>query len=333
MSIHNRPRVSIGIPVYNGERYLALTLDSLLEQTFSDFEIVISDNASTDATQAICDRYVAKDSRIRYHRVPENRGPGWNYQQVFELATGEYFKWQAYDDLLAPDFLEKCVEVLDRDPSIVLCHCYAAHVDDQGIVCSITTTPCHTDSYSPSQRFRALMTLRNYIGCEIFGLMRKQVLDVAPNQGSYAHADAIFVGCLSQFGRFYRIPEPLFMYRIHAAQSMQTLLDHQRRRKFKLPFRGPLPATEWWDPSKKGKPDFPTWRLYGLYGRFLAQHPMKLRDRLRCYLALLERLIIGKDLLRLGVDILLAAETLLTSPPRSQRPKPPTKTPESAKIA
>ncbi|OUC15597.1 MAG: hypothetical protein B0A82_06585 [Alkalinema sp. CACIAM 70d] len=316
MNLNNQPRVTIGIPVYNGERYLALTLDSLLQQTFSDFEIIISDNASTDGTQAICERYAAQDYRICYVRATENRGPGWNYQRVFELATGEYFKWQAYDDLLAPNFLEKCVEVLDRDPSVVLCHCYASHVDDQGKVCSVTTTPCRTDSYRPSQRFRAWMKLRNYIGCEIFGLMRKQVLDVAPRQGAYAHADAIFVGCLSQFGRFYQIPEPLFMYRIHAEQSMQTILAHQHRLKFKLPFRGPLPATEWWDPTTKGKPDFPTWRLYGLYGRFLAKHPMELRDRLLCYFALLERLILGKDLLRLGVDILLAAETVLTPKPK-----------------
>ncbi|MBD2326480.1 glycosyltransferase family 2 protein [Alkalinema sp. FACHB-956] len=312
---------------------MALALDSILAQTLPDFEIIISDNASTDSTQMICERYADQDSRIRYYRAPENRGPGWNLQRVAELATGEYFKWQAHDDLLDPNFLEKCVEVLDRDPSVVLCHCYTSHVDDQGSVYSVNTTPCHTDSHCPSERFRAWMKIKqDYVGCEIFGVIRKQVLDAAPPLGCYAHADVIFVGLLSQFGRFYRIPEPLFMFRIHAEQSMQTIRDHQRRRRFKLPFRGPLPATEWWDPSKKGQPDLPTWRLYGLYGRFFAKHPMQLRDRLLCYLALLERLILSKDLLRLGIDILLAVETMLTPTPSSRTHRSTEKKTEPAKM-
>ncbi|MGI0494165.1 glycosyltransferase family 2 protein [Alkalinema pantanalense CENA528] len=312
MISNNQPRVTIGIPVYNGQRYLALTLDSLLNQTFADFEIIISDNASTDGTQAICERYAAQDHRIYYCRATENRGPGWNYQRVFELATGKYFKWHAYDDLLEPDFLEKCVDVLDRDSRVVLAHCHAAKVDDQGHVHDVNTLYRPTDSPRSATRWRAILMQGNYVGCEIFGLMRMDVLRKAPIMGSYAHGDLVFIACLSQFGRFEQIPEALFFYRIHGEQSMQTPLEHQTRKKFSLPFRGPLPATEWWDPTRKGKPDFPTWRLYWVLARFLQRHPMGLRDRLHCYLALLERLILGKDLLRLGVDILLALETALT---------------------
>src|SRR3982751_485615 len=100
------PKVSIGLPVYNGELHLALALDSILAQTYGDFEIVISDNGSTDGTESICRRYAAADPRIRYERNETNRGAAWNYNHVFELSRGEYFKWMAHDDLIEPNYLE-----------------------------------------------------------------------------------------------------------------------------------------------------------------------------------------------------------------------------------
>ena len=99
---HGYPRVSVGIPVFNGERFLAETIESILAQTFKDFEIVISDNASTDRTEEICRSYAARDPRIRYNRNDTNRGAAWNHNRVFELARGEYFKWQSHDDFCAP---------------------------------------------------------------------------------------------------------------------------------------------------------------------------------------------------------------------------------------
>ena len=95
------PRVSIGLPVYNGENYMAAAIDSLLAQTFTDFELIISDNASTDATEQICRDYAHRDGRIRYYREEVNRGAAWNFTHTFELARGEYFKWHAHDDLCA----------------------------------------------------------------------------------------------------------------------------------------------------------------------------------------------------------------------------------------
>ena len=103
------PKVSIGLPVYNGERYLREALDSILGQTFRDFELIICDNASTDETAAICADYAARDPRIRYHRQTHNIGATANFNHTFELARGAYFKWAAHDDVLAPTWLEKCV--------------------------------------------------------------------------------------------------------------------------------------------------------------------------------------------------------------------------------
>ncbi len=126
------PYVSIGLPVYDGERFLAETLDSLLAQTFEDLELIISDNASTDRTQEICKDYLAKDRRIRYYRNDQNLGAARNYNRVFELSTGKYFKWAAHDDLCASALTERCVEVLDSEPSAVMCYARTIIIDEHG---------------------------------------------------------------------------------------------------------------------------------------------------------------------------------------------------------
>ncbi len=108
------PKVSVGMPVYNGAETLPAALDSLLAQTYTDFEVLINDNASTDATEAICRAYAARDSRIRYERNSANLGAAGNFNRVFERARGAYFKWFACDDLLAPDYLAECVAALEH---------------------------------------------------------------------------------------------------------------------------------------------------------------------------------------------------------------------------
>jgi glycosyltransferase involved in cell wall biosynthesis len=106
-------------------------IGSVLRQSFSDLELIISDNGSTDRTEEICRRYAARDPRISYHRQPKNRGVSFNYRRAFELARGEYFQWLAHDDVLAPDFLQKCVAALDQDPGAVLCQSLIDLIDEK----------------------------------------------------------------------------------------------------------------------------------------------------------------------------------------------------------
>src|ERR1700749_639605 len=110
-----RPLVSIGLFLYNGDRFLAAAIESILNQTFKDFELIISDNCSTDRSDEICRRYAAADSRIRYYRNEKNMGAGWNLRNVYFKATGKYFKWAAHDDTLEPRFLEVCIDALVAD--------------------------------------------------------------------------------------------------------------------------------------------------------------------------------------------------------------------------
>src|SRR5215467_16020251 len=130
--MHSTPLLSIGLFVYNGERYLEQTVESILNQTFTDFELIISDNASTDRTYEISQAYARRDPRIRYYRSEKNMGAGWNVRRVYELGTGKYFKQAAADDLLEPDFLRLCVEALENDPSRVLAYPKTKVVDENG---------------------------------------------------------------------------------------------------------------------------------------------------------------------------------------------------------
>ena len=114
------PKVSIGLPVYNGERFLARAIDSHLAQTFTDFELVITDNCSTDATEQIGREYAEKDPRVRYLRNEENLGAVGNFQRAFEETSGPYFRWAAHDDFLEPEYLERTVGVLDREPAAAI---------------------------------------------------------------------------------------------------------------------------------------------------------------------------------------------------------------------
>src|SRR5262249_10686156 len=124
--------VAIGTPVWNGEAFLSQAIESILAQTYSDFQFVISDNASTDSTAEICRAYAKLDKRIHYMRQGKNIGAAQNYNEVFRRSSGRYFKWAAYDDVLAPTFIEECVRVLDADESVVLCSPATVLINEDG---------------------------------------------------------------------------------------------------------------------------------------------------------------------------------------------------------
>ena len=151
------PKVSIGMPVYNAQRYLREALDSLRAQTLTDFEIVLSDNASTDATPDICREYAARDPRIKYHRNATNLGVVANFNRAFELSTGQYFKWAAYDDLHAPEYLTKCLPVLEADPRLVVVHSLTRSIDDSGRDCGEFPATHRLDCPHAPERFRRMI--------------------------------------------------------------------------------------------------------------------------------------------------------------------------------
>jgi glycosyltransferase involved in cell wall biosynthesis len=314
----NQPRLSIGLPVYNGEKFLKAALDSLLNQTFTDFELIICDNASTDRTEAICQEYANKDSRIHYYRNSSNIGCARNFNRVLELASCEYFKWAAYDDLHEPTLIEKCINILDQDPSLVLCHSQTQFIDETGKYIQDYNINIKADLPKAYQRFRELIT--KHLCYQCYGVIRTKVLKKAPRMGSYGAADAIFLLRLSLFGRFYEIPEYLFFARNHSQQSLSmffpgymscTTGKTQNLAKILPDFYA---YAEWFDSNNKGKILFPHWRIFGEYLRSAWMGKMRWYERLICYFSILQKLS-GTEILLLK-DFLIASRTIWQRVPK-----------------
>lgn len=225
MSEHT-PRATIGMPVYNGERFVKEAIDSILAQTFEDFELIISDNASTDRTEEICRTYAAQDKRIQYHRQKQNRGASWNFNHVVGLARGEYFKWASYDDVCAPTFLARCVEVLEDDRTVVVCHSKTVFTKANGEKWWTGRSLAKLDSLEPHIRFQAIIS--DFWCLEVFGLMRKDVLKTTSLIAPYYGSDRLLLLQLSLRGRLKEIPEVLFFRRCHGEQSSR--LSQQERK-------------------------------------------------------------------------------------------------------
>jgi glycosyltransferase involved in cell wall biosynthesis len=236
------PRLSIGLPVYNGDEYLAESLDALLGQSYADFELIITDNASTDGTEEICRKYVAADPRVRYERLAENIGAANNHNHVFTLARGELFKWASHDDLYGRDLLARCVEALDERPEMVLAHSWNATIDSAGKIIEPFDYRLATDSPSAPERFRALLFAPG--GDDFYGVIRTEVLRRVKPHASYHHADRTFVIDLVMQGPFYQTPELLYFRRDHptraerahpSVRSRCANLDPRRANRFRNP--------------------------------------------------------------------------------------------------
>lgn len=216
------PRVTIGLPVYNGEKYVDEAISSLRAQTYVDLRIAISDNASTDATEEICREHAREDERILYTRAERNHGSSWNYTRTFEMGVGEYFKWAAHDDVVLPTYLERLVEALDADPRAVLAQSRMAFFDERGERLGEPHSEGATVT-SPSGAERFADVLFNEIDCpQVFGLIRRDVLASTGLLGPFVSHDRPLVAELALHGRFTRIDDVLFLNREHPDRSIRA---------------------------------------------------------------------------------------------------------------
>lgn len=263
-----RPCLSIGLPVYNGERYIARALDSISNQSFEDYEIIISDNASTDRTVEICQEYAARDRRVRLFQNQQNVGATKNYNRVFELAGGKYFKWAAHDDELAVEFLSKCVTVLDQDSEIILCHTKSAMIDEQSLKIGSYESKVNWNAATPQERFHDLVLSRHPCTA-IFGVVRSEVLRRTPLIGNFVGSDRNLLAELGLLGRIYEVPEYLFFRRDHSQASISKYDEYER--------------LKWFDPNKTGRIHLPYWRNGLEYFNAVRRVPLRWPERLICY--------------------------------------------------
>jgi glycosyltransferase involved in cell wall biosynthesis len=323
-TIGSRPRVSVGLPVYNGERWIAESIESILSQTFPDFELIICDNASNDGTEEICRRYANADPRVRYLRNAENIGGTRNHNLTAQLARGEYFRWAGHDDRCEPNLLERLVEILDTRPEVVLAYSPSIAIDDGGEPLAhyyvgrtagrllslgrnapgIFTDdsgahyPTEGTAVVPSRRFRELMLTRG--PCEAsHGLVRSDLLRRTRLEEPYTESDRVMLSDLALHGPFHVLHEPLYFKRWHTSNS-----PHEQRPRQMV----------WCRPNlvKTGKICLPHWlELVGFAGVVLRARQLQFTERARCALSVprLVRLR-GKGLV---FDLWFAATMLLHS--------------------
>jgi hypothetical protein len=233
---------------------------------------------------------------VRYDRCGENLGAARNFNRVFELCRGEYFKWAAHDDLCDREFLSRCVETLDADPSVVLCCSKVRIIDQRSEMIENYDRKLATDSTDAIVRFHAL--IHGHLCYEIFGLIRSAALRNTPVMGNYAHGDGVLLARLALQGRFREIPEYLFFSRHHPQRSVSVMKDR-------------CMYTVWFDPSKKGRLVFPHWRMFAEYVKSVGRSPLRWSDRMTCYRLMTRWLISCRR--RLLRDLHMAGRQVLGS--------------------
>jgi glycosyltransferase involved in cell wall biosynthesis len=242
----------------------------LLAQTFDDLEILISDNGSTDGTEEIARSFVARDPRFRYERADENRGASWNYQNVVRQTTGEYFKWATHDDLLAPTYIERCVEALDAaPPSVVLVYPRTQIIDEEGNPVRVYDDNLDIRLTTPHARLGHLV--RHIVMANAsFGLIRRSALAQTRLLDAFPSADYIMMAELALLGEFWELPEVLFSRREHRSMS-------------RFANRTAEAVAEWFKPGSgadRSRKEY--WRVFFEHFNSIRRLPLGHAERVRC---------------------------------------------------
>lgn len=244
MTQPNTPLVSVGLPVYNGERFLERAIQSMVDQTLPDWELVITDNGSEDSTAEIARRFTDADTRISYSRNPENLGASKNFEIAFEKTSGKYFAWLAYDDWFDPRYLEACVEVLENNEAAAMCFAEMGVADDTGKVFRTKSEPLGPAIHSPNpiRRLHAVLWRLEDPTAPVFGLCRRHLLAKTGLIRNANEPDRILITELSMLGTIHQIPEMLFL---HHGPPGHTDRDNW----------------SWLNPKNIGKPRLATFRI------------------------------------------------------------------------
>jgi glycosyltransferase involved in cell wall biosynthesis len=274
------PRVSIGMPVYNGASFLREAITSLLEQDYTDFELIVADNASTDRTEAIVHSFL-KDPRIRYFRHPRNIGAAPNFNYVFSLARGEYFKWAAADDVHYPENLRRTVAVLSAaPPEVVLVAPRVDLIDEDGKslldengipIASLGLGKGQgperfsTCAKTPSRRLSEVLPRLKWASPQ-FGLFRTEALRKTRLFDSFYGSDLVLLAEVALLGEILEIDRILYGYRQHGEKSTNA---HKNRKDY----------LRWLNPTSKDK----NRRIMSIeYARSIARLPLSFLQRGLC---------------------------------------------------
>ncbi len=258
------PTVSVGMPVYNGEEFICEAIESVLAQSFADLELVISDNASTDRSQEICKDYASRDKRIKYIRNSRNIGASDNYNAVYLKSSGKYFKWASCNDLIDPDFLKNCVNILERYPDVVIAFpktkLFQTSIQDAEIVYD----DLHLTDESPCRRYEKFLE-RVRLNNVMNGVIRREALADTDLIKPYYSSDTVLMAELALRGKFYEVPNSYFYRRMDEKtathlKSAEEVVKH-------------------YDPEMKNLMLFQTFKLQYAYLKGIKRTPLRLREK------------------------------------------------------
>lgn len=293
------PLVSAGIPVYHGENFLDETLAALRAQDYPNLEIVVCDNASTDRTADIVRKHAAEDPRVHLIVNEANIGAAPNYNKVFQVSRGEYFAWNAHDDLSSPGFFRNGVAALQAHRDAVVALPLSIRVDLGGNLLEEFEIPPGIHSSRPHTRFRA--AARAHPESIVFGLFRSDAIGRTRLHGSFAGSDRNFVAELMLQGRAVMAPESEFYLREHPGRSVRTFHRTGKNRFTHM-------RDAWYAPERKNRMVFPNWRRLREYISSVTRTKLGFADSFRCYLAVAQILTDDgfKLAKQLGYDIIAA---------------------------
>jgi glycosyltransferase involved in cell wall biosynthesis len=262
---HRAPVISVGLPVYNGARFIGKAVDSILDQSFADLELIISDNASTDNTRDICEQYVKRDPRVRYFRQPTNIGAPKNWNFVVHQARGCFFKWASANDYCDSEMLAKCAATLEADRRLVLCYGRTRLIDDTDRPIELYDGDFPILGNRPSERYghvRRCLGLNN----AQMGLIRLDVLRLTQLERTYPAGDMVLMAELALLGPFALLPDVLFYRRMSKEAASR--------------FLAPPELQHFIDPT--GKATMNHWCLQRDYVALVVRAPISLREKWRC---------------------------------------------------
>jgi len=247
------------MPVYNGENFIEEALKSILAQDYEDFELIITDNASTDRTGEVCQDFEQRDSRIRYHRHPKNLGAAPNYNSGYEMASGEYLKWCAHDDNISENYLSECVRLLDADPDTSLAYGQTNCIDENGSpIPTVGFAIPSLEGLSASQRFGKVIRFSGTC-FEIFGLFRMDILKRTSLHRFYYGSDRALLAETALLGKYAKSNKAVFFNREHTSRSIN--IDDKRARR------------EWQFAEGANKASFEHWGLLLHLLEIARKHP------------------------------------------------------------
>ena len=265
----SEPKVVIGLPVYNGQKYLGAAIESHLSQSFGDFDLVISDNGSTDATAEICADYASKDKRIKYLRSAENRGILWNHRRVFEAveSPNQYFRWAGADDIMEPGLLQSMVSVLSTRPEVEAVVPDTKNINDHGEIIGSMARTLDLQSSDVFERAHGVL-VANYQHVIAYGLLRASTLRLMRTRPNYIGWDPVFAWELALRGQMVQLAGPVLLRRFHSGSISHVKTAKEMRK--------------WVEPNSKGTGmNFPHWNWAYERARALIASPLPTRDRLR----------------------------------------------------